>query len=224
MNYDYAILLQCALFRGMEFVELENFLACLSTTERSYGKLEMILAAGAKVKSVGILLEGSAQITREDGDGNRAILSELVPSDLFGEAYAAVSSREVPITVIATGPCRVLWIPFHSIVSQCANACDIHQRLVENFIRLIAEKNIMMNEKMRLISCRTTRDKLLTYFKDYSEMVGRQTFQIPFSWTELADYLCVDRSAMSRELGRLRDQGIIAYHKNEIQWLTKWES
>lgn len=219
MKEDLSLLSQTALFRGISPEELSGLLQCLSAFEKRYQKYEMILAPGSSVHSVGILLSGGAQIVREDGDGTRSILSELIPSDLFAEAYAAAGWREIPITVFATNPSRVLWIPFHKIIAPCASSCTYHKVLIENLVQIIAQKNILMNEKMRLVSCKTTREKLLTYFRDYAAFVGRPQFNIPFSRNELADYLSVDRSAMSREMGKLRDDGLIRFVKNKIELL-----
>lgn len=194
-------------------------MGCLGATERKYGKNDVIMLAGTKVTSVGVLIEGSAQITRDDADGNRAILSELEKADLFAEAYVAAGSLEVPITVVATSDCRILWIPFNKIVGVCSSACGFHKQLVQNMLRVIAQKNILMNEKMRILSCKTTKEKLMTYLSDYSERVGKNKFKIPFSRNELADFLSVDRSAMSRELGKLRDEGYLNFHKNEFELL-----
>jgi len=219
LKQNLKILMASSLFKGVEEKDLENMLKCLAATEKYYEKNDIIILAGMKVTSVGILVEGAAQITREDAEGNRAILSELVKSDLFAEAYVAANSREVPVTVIATTPCRVVWIPFSKVMARCTFACDFHRVLVENMMRVIAEKNILMNEKMRLLSCKTTKEKLLTYLTDYSDRIGKNKFKIPFSRNELADFLSVDRSAMSRELGKLRNEGYIKYNKNEFEIL-----
>ncbi len=208
-----------SLFQGVEDNDLEAMLSCLGATDRKYRKNDVILLAGTKVTSVGILIEGNAQITRDDAEGNRAILSDLEKADLFAEAYVAAGSMEVPITVIATSDCRIVWIPFNKIVGTCSNACGFHKTLVQNMMRVIAVKNIWMNEKMRILSCKTTKEKLITYLSDYSERVGKNKFKIPFSRNELADFLSVDRSAMSRELSKLRDEGYLNYHKNEFELL-----
>ncbi len=213
------VLKQSPLFHGVEENDMEAMLGCLGATERKYGKNDVIMLAGTKVTSVGVLIEGSAQITRDDADGNRAILSELEKADLFAEAYVAAGSLEVPITVVATSDCRILWIPFNKIVGVCSSACGFHKQLVQNMLRVIAQKNILMNEKMRILSCKTTKEKLMTYLSDYSERVGKNKFKIPFSRNELADFLSVDRSAMSRELGKLRDEGYLNFHKNEFELL-----
>ena len=219
MNPNIKILKMSSLFQGVEENDLEAMLNCLGATERKYKKNDVILLAGTKVTSVGIVAEGNAQITRDDAEGNRAILSELEKADLFAEAYVAAGAVEVPITVIATSDCRVVWIPFSKIVGTCSTACGFHRTLVQNMMRVIAMKSIWMNEKMRILSCKTTKEKLMTYLSDYSERVGKNKFKIPFSRSELADFLSVDRSAMSRELSRLRDEGYLKYHKNEFELL-----
>ena len=217
MKNNIKILMNTSLFQGVAEQDLEAMLSCLGATERKYNKNDIILLAGTKVTSVGILIDGNAQITREDADGNRAILSELMKADLFAEAYVAAGSAEVPVTVIATSDCRIVWIPFSKIIGTCSSACGFHRTLVQNMMQVIAVKNIMMNEKMRILSCKTTKEKLMTYLSDYSERIGRSRFKIPFTRNELADYLSVDRSAMSRELGRLQAAGFLNYHKNEFE-------
>lgn len=219
MKQNLKILMRSSLFQGVAEHDLEAMLNCLTATERKYKKNDVILLAGAKVTSVGILMEGSAQITRDDAEGNRTILSELGRADLFAEAYVAAASDEIPITVIATSDCRIVWIPFGKIIGTCSVACDFHRTLVQNMMRVIAMKNILMNEKMRILSCKTTKEKLMTYLSDYSEHVGKDRFKIPFSRNELADFLSVDRSAMSRELSKLREEGYLNYHKNEFELL-----
>ena len=217
LKQNIKILKQCPLFRGVEENDMEALLSCLGATERKYKKNDVILLAGTKVTSIGILVEGNAQITRDDAEGSRAILSELVKADLFAEAYVAAGSAEIPVTVIATTDCRIVWMPFGKIIGTCSSSCGFHKSLVQNMMWVIAVKNILMNEKMRILSCKTTKEKLMTYLSDYSERVGKNRFKIPFSRNELADFLSVDRSAMSRELSRLRSEGYLDYHKNEFE-------
>lgn len=219
MQKNTKILIRSPLFRGVAEADLLHLLECLGARERVYQKGDILLLAGAKATAIGILVDGEAQITREDADGNRAILSELVRGDLFAEAYVVAGHAEVPITVTATGACRVVFLPFEKMVTPCTYACSFHHVLIENLLRVIAEKNIAMNERMRLFSCKTTRQKILTYLHDYREMSGTARFSIPFSRNELADYLSVDRSALSRELGRLRDEGLLRFSRSEFELL-----
>jgi len=217
LKQNLKVLMMTSLFQDVSEKDLEAMLSCLGAAERKYRKNDVILLAGTKVTSVGIVVEGNAQITRDDAEGNRAILSELEKADLFAEAYVAAGSIEIPVTVIATTDCRIVWIPFIKIVGICSTACDFHRTLVQNMMRVIAMKNILMNEKMRILSCKTTKEKLTTYLSDYSERAGKNKFKIPFTRNELADFLSVDRSAMSRELSRLRDEGYLSFHKNEFE-------
>lgn len=219
MKNNIKTLIRSPLFRDVSEKDIESMMGCLGATERKYRKNEVILLAGAKVSSIGIVVEGNAQITRDDAEGNRTILSEIDKSDMFAEAYVAAGYTEIPVTVIATSDCRIVWIPFNKIIGTCSSSCGFHKTLVQNMMRVIAIKNIFMNEKMRILSCKTTKEKLLTYLNDYSERVGKDKFKIPFSRSELADFLSVDRSAMSRELSRLRDEGYIRYNKNEFELL-----
>jgi CRP-like cAMP-binding protein len=162
-------LLSTTLFHGIDENDLEGMLACLNVMVRHYRKNDIILMAGSKATSVGVMVEGTAQITREDAEGNRAILSELVKGDIFAEAYAAAARDDIPITVIATSDCSIVWVPFSKVVVQCSFSCQFHQQLIQNMMKIIAEKSIAMNEKMRILSCKTTKEKLLTYLHDYSE-------------------------------------------------------
>ena len=223
MKENLKVLMRTPLFRNVAENDLDAMLQCLGATERKYKKNEVILLAGTSVTSVGIMTEGSAQITRDDAEGNRAILSELEKSDLFAEAYVAAGTAEIPVTVIATTDCRVVWIPFNKIVGVCSSACGFHKILVQNMMQVIAIKNIMMNEKMRILSCKTTKEKLMTYLSYFSVRMGKNKFKIPFSRNELADFLSVDRSAMSRELSRLHEEGYLNYHKNEFELLRERE-
>jgi len=203
------------LFSDIPENKIDDLIKVMKGTEMSYRKGELILMAGNPVTSVGIMLSGNAQIMRENAEGNRLILSELARGDLFGEAYAAAEIPEIPIAVMASTECRVLWIPFDRFIRR-QNDNEYQDTLIRSMMRLIGTKNVWMNEKMRLLSCRTTKEKLLMYLMDYAERIGKTTFKIPFSRQELADYLSVDRSAMSRELGKLRDEGYVAFYKNEF--------
>lgn len=219
MNETIKTLRSSTLFRDIKEEEMDAIMECLSVSEKRYRKNDIIVMAGNRVSSVGVMIDGKAQITRDDAEGNRAILSELIKPDLFLEAYVAANVKEVPVTVTAITDCKVVWIPFQKLVSSCSMACAFHNSLIKNMMQVIAQKNVAMNEKMRILACKTTREKLLTYLSDYAERVGKDQFKIPFSRSELADYLSVDRSAMSRELGKLRDEGYLNFHKNEFELL-----
>lgn len=209
MKDYYPLLLKTALFQGIAGEELSSMLACLSPRVRSYPKGAAVLRAGEPALDAGIVLTGRVEICREDIQGNRAVLSSLSPGGIFAESYACARRTELPVSVWTQAPARILLLNVSRIICTCSSACAFHTRLIENLLQVLAEKNIALNEKLDCLSKRTLREKLLAYLEGQARAVGSASFSIPFDRQALADYLCADRSALSRELGRLRRAGIL---------------
>lgn len=218
---DYLpFLAQVPLFRGIHQNQLSEMLRCLNAKTYGYQKGEIILLEGQPVSSVGAVLSGQVQVIKEDFAGNRNILAEIGPGGLFAESYACVRSGSLPVTVVSTTESEILWLDYTRVVTTCPSACRFHTQLVENMLTILASKNILLSQKIEHVSKRTTREKLLAYFSDQAAMHGSGEFDIPFSRQELADYLCVDRSAMSNELGRMRKDGILQFRFNHFRLLN----
>ena len=217
MKKIYEVLKKVPLFDGIAENELDMALKCLSPQQRLYEKGEIILRAGEQVSSVGIVLSGRIQIVKEDFAGNRNILADVNQGALFAEAFSCAKVKKLPVTVISVTGSEILFIDYQKIVSSCSNTCIFHARMVENMLEILARKNIMLNQKIEHTSKRSTREKLLSYLAEQAQVQGGKRFLIPFNRQELADYLCVDRSAMSSELGRLKDEGILDFTKNEFE-------
>lgn len=207
------------LFRGFESADLESILNCLSVRVFSYKKNDIILLYGDAVNFVGIVLSGSIKIIKEDMEGNINILAKSGVNEIFAEAFAFAGIKESPVTVQAAGDCSILLIDFKNIIKPCHKACAFHASLIENMLSLVARKNIMLNQKIEIISKRTTREKLLVFFEIQKHGAQSKKFKIPYNREALAHYLCVDRSAMSRELCKMRDEGLIYFKKNEFEIL-----
>ena len=205
------------LFQGIAFSDFERMLGCLSARPVKYRKNDVILLSGDTVSFVGLVLTGCVRIIKESSDGNASILAELSVSEVFGEVFACAGISQSPVTVLASEDAEILVIDFKKIITTCSAACTFHARLIENMLKLLAHKNLLLNQKMDIISKRTTREKLLCFF-DYQRGAARK-FTIPFNREELARYLCVDRSAMSNELSKLRNEGLISFNKNEFELL-----
>lgn len=214
MNKDFKILEQVSLFNGINSAELSNILECLNGNVRQYPKNQSIIRAGEEITSLGIILTGSVQVVREDVMGNRMIVAGLEEGEIFGETFVCAGLKESPVSVFAMEACRILWISVKKIVSTCATACSFHSRLITNLLELLARKNLYLNSKMELLSKRSMRDKIMSFLALQMEQHKNSSFEISLNRNELADYLCIDRSAMSRELSKLRDEGIIEYRKN----------
>lgn len=204
------------LFQGIGSKELESLLSCLSGRERKFEKNEIIFRAGDTPKYLGVVLEGNVRVFREDLLGNRTILGEFGQGDLFGETFTLARAESLPVSVTATQSSHVLLIEGLRITGTCPHCCGFHTRLVENMMAILARKNLMLSEKMEVLSKRSTRDKLLNYLSGQSQRAGSLTFAIPFNRQELADFLCVDRSAMSSELGKLQKEGILSCDRSSF--------
>ena len=203
------------LFAGIAFSDFENMLTCLSAKTVCYQKNDIILLTGDTVNFVGLVLSGYVQIIKEDAGGHIAILTELAVSDIFGEVFACAGVSHSPVTVQAAEDSEILFIDYKKIITSCTSACPFHTKLIENMLKLVAVKSLIMNQKIEILSKRTTREKLLTFFDIQRGMAKK--FTIPYNREELAQYLCVDRSAMSNELCKMRDEGIIKFQKSTFE-------
>jgi len=203
------------LFKGIAFEDFEKLLKCLSAKTGCYKKGEIILLSGNSIDFVGIILSGHIKIIKEDKDGNIAVLTELSPSELFGEVFACAGIEHSPVTVQASENCKILFIDYKRIVMTCSSACPFHAKLIGNMLKLLARKSLLLNQKNEILSKRTTREKLLLFFDNQRGMTKK--FTIPYDREELANYLCIDRSSMSRELGKMRDEGLISFVKNKFE-------
>lgn len=217
MKKQIEILKDTPLFFGVQEHEIEEMLGCLSSSEKTYNKGSYILTAQDPPVNVGIVLEGSVHVIKEDFWGNRAILARIGAGGMFGEAFACAQADHLPVSVVAREDTDVLFIDYKRIITTCSSACHFHSRLIENMLHILAEKNILLTQKMEHIVKRTTREKLLSYLSWQAVQAGSSYFMIPFNRQELADYLSVDRSALSSELGKLQKEGILEYHKNQFK-------
>jgi CRP-like cAMP-binding protein len=213
------ILKDVKLFSGIKETELLPLLSCLCARVLSYAKGETVLLNGDIVDSFGIVLSGQVQIVQDDYFGNRSILSKVGVGSLFGESFACAEANSLPISVIAISNSDLLFINKDKLTMPCSNACGFHSRLIQNLLYIVSSKNIALTRKIEFMSKRTTREKLLAYLSDEAMKAGSSRFTIPFNRQELADYLSVERSAMSAELSKLRDDGVLKYHKNQFELL-----
>ncbi len=217
METFYKELAASPLLAGIAQEDYEKLLTCLSARRESRHKGAVLLLAGEEVTAVGLLLRGRVQVIQEDRQGNATLLAELDPPEMFAEVFCFAGLTTSPVTVQAVEDCELLYISPQKIISTCSSACPFHTRLIENMLRLLAGKTLRLNQKLYIVSRRSTREKLLAYLG--IEGGGAGQFSIPFSREELAQYLCVDRSAMSSELGRMQKEGLLRFHKNQFEIL-----
>ena len=220
---DYqSILATCPLFAGAG-EELMTMLGCLNGHLLEAKKGRYLLSEGDRVGEIGIVLEGAVQIVKEDYEGNRIILSQVRPGGLFAEAYACAEVPYLPVSVLAAEDSVILMADCQKVVNTCPRSCDHHKRMIANLMRGLAQKNVMLSEKHEIITRRTTREKLMAYLMLEAGKQGAESFDIPYDRQALADYLGVDRSAMSQELGKMQREGLIRTRKNHFELLEHKE-
>jgi CRP-like cAMP-binding protein len=210
---------QCSLFLNIDTASLLRMLTCLGARVRHFGKRETIVSEGDAVRDVGVLLSGTAQTVQVEYYGNRNIVSGVTEGELFLEEFACAETDETPVSVVATEECEVMFIDCAHILHTCQNGCGFHHQLIYNLMRGLAEKSISFHERMEITGKRTTREKLIAYLSMMAKRTGKRSFLIPFDRQELADFLEVDRSGLSTEIGKLYREGVITAKKNRFTLL-----
>lgn len=207
---------KASIFKGISDDEISSLIACLGARNGAYKKGQFILRTGDTPDSVGLLLTGSALIIQDDFWGNRNILARVNPSTLFAEAFACSPGTIMNVDVTAEDTCSVMWLKVSRILSTCPTACSYHSRMMRNLLSELAVKNLQFNERMMHMGQRTTREKVLSYLSVQSQKQGKKEFDIVFNRQQLADYLSVERSALSAELSKLRNGGYIEFERNHF--------
>ena len=228
MNDFHSILRHCPLFAEIAETDLETMIQCLNGREKEIPKGSPVFLEGDPAQWVGVVLSGAVQIMREDYYGNRSVLAMLEPRDLFGEVFACAGVETLPVSVLAVQDSRVLLLDCKRVLTVCSNACPFHNQLVKNLLQVTARKNMMLNQKIQIMSKKTTREKLLAYLSEQAKNKGSAEFSIPLDRQGLADYLGVERSAMSAELSKLRRDGILDckgawFHLHNVHIVTSKE-
>lgn len=217
MNQYIKIMNQSPLFWEITDEEIASMLTCLSAKVQSYKKNHFIFQSGDIISMVGMVVTGSVYITKEDFWGNRSILTKVTPGQLFGETYACVEAEPLAVGIVTAEASDVIFFDIRKIMTSCTSVCVFHTKLIRNLLSVMAEKNLLLTKKMEHMGQRSTKEKLLSYLSAESQKKGSSNFSIPFNRQQLADYLCVDRSAMSNELCKLRDEGILTFEKNQFE-------
>ena len=219
MKIDFLSLQDSLLFADIAKEDLQKIFHCLSPHEKTVSRGSFVFRAGDSVHSVYLIIAGSMHIIDEDFWGNRSIIETMERDTLFGEAYVFSKKENQLVSVIAAEDSIVLKIDPVRLFEACPCTCSCHAQLIENTLRLLSEKIVHLTEKLEHIMRRTLREKILSYLSKCAQRNKSNTFHIPYSRQQLADYLCVDRSALSHELSRLKKLGIIRYHKNCFELL-----
>lgn len=213
------VLRSCPFFTGLEDHEILSILHCVNATKASKPSGSYIFRAGDSTEVMGLVLKGSTLIIQEDLWGHRNILSRCTHGDFFGEPYAAKPGSVLNISIVAEEDCEILMLNVKRLLVTCPTACEHHQKLIRNLVSVLANKILIFNEKITHVSKRSTREKILSYLSSESLKHSSLSFDIPFDRQQLADYLCVERAAMSVELSKLQKEGLIRTNRNHFELL-----
>ncbi len=213
------ILKKTKLFAGVSEDEISGMLSCLDARLHQYKKGEYVLRQGEHLNHITLLVQGELYIQRDDYWGNRTIVNRIAIGEMFGEAYIATESGALLNDVVAIEDSTVIFFDVRRIMTVCSSACRFHSTVVQNLFFAISEKNRMLMQKLGHMSKRTTREKLISYLSEEAKRHSSASFVIPFNRQQLADFLSVDRSAMSNELCKMRDEGLLEFEKNRFKLL-----
>ncbi len=205
-----------SLFDGITIEDRRAVLGCVGYRVRSFSKGSFIALEEEIFDHIGIILSGTVDMIKEDLWGNRTMLLRMKKNEVFGETFACGQERASSVTFVASEAAEILFMPFQRIMHSCTMSCAFHHRLAGNMVGIMANKNRELMRKVEVVTKRTTREKLLAYLSIQGQIQGAATFEIPLSRVELAEYLCVDRSAMTRELLKMKEEGLLDFHKNRF--------
>ena len=211
---DGAFLAGTALFRGIQPEEIGRMLEHLGASERSYRRGEAVFLAGEAASQMGLVLSGSVNIELDDLWGNKQIFGHVTPGQVFGETYACVPGEPMLVSAVADEPAAVLFLDMQRLLAGCPSLWESHSRLIRNLVGIFAQKNLTLSQRMMHTSSKSIRGRLLSYLSMEAERQGGRRFEIPYNRQQLADYLSLDRSALSRELGNMKRDGLLDYRKN----------
>lgn len=207
------------LFTGIDTADRKAMLGCIGYHISTYQKGEVVAFEAENIKHIGIILSGRVDMVKEDLWGNKTMLLRAGKDEMFGETFACGEDNLSVVTFVVSEDAKILFLPFDRVMHSCTMACVFHHRLIENMVHIIANKNRDLMRKVEVVSKRTIREKILTYLSIQAQTQNTRYLQIPLGRVELAEYLCVDRSALTRELAKMKDDGLIDYDKNCFRML-----
>ncbi|NLJ76031.1 MAG: Crp/Fnr family transcriptional regulator [Peptococcaceae bacterium] len=208
---------KCELFKGITTEELNLVFCCLKPKVKSYERNELVTVAGERYTGLGIVMSGQVVVTKENAAGNRVILAVNGPGEMFGEMSAFSGDGVWPISVVARGTCTVMFLPAGKIICNCERLCASHRQLITNMLEIVSSQALVLHRKLEYLTIKSLRGKISTFLLEQYKKAGSSDFMISMKRNELADFLNVSRPALSREMCRMRDEGVMKFHGNSIK-------
>ena len=205
------------LFEGIREEDIPHMLTCIGGFQRTHKKGDYIFMEGDDLQWIGLIMEGNVHMLKEDVWGDKMLLVSYGAGAVFGESFVCNDHTVSTVSFVADSDCSILFLPFRRLLKTCGMACQFHQRLIGNMIVMIADKNVHLMNKMEILSKKTIRGRILTWLSQEIQNTGTLRFVSTLGRLELAEFLCVDRSALTRELTNMKKEGILDFHKNTFE-------
>lgn len=207
------------LFDGVEANDKTRMIDCFNIRRQKFEVGETVCDFDKSTDVIGIIMSGNVSLIRNDAGGNRVVLENLSENDVFGEMIAFSDDNEHGVYAVCEKKCEVAFMMYENIAKRCTKACRCHTIAVENMFKVVMRKAQRLSERIEILSNRSIREKLLSLFSVYSRRAGQCVFELPFSLSYLAEYICADRSAMMREIKKMSDEGLIKTDRRRIELL-----
>lgn len=215
-----SVLEKCELFEGFETFQLKTMLQCFDPKINFYEKGDFIVLSGDRYYGLGILVEGTAVVSKENAAGSRVMMTTIAAGDLFGEVIAFSGKEIWPASVQAQTSSKAIFIENNTILNQCSEACSFHSLLIRNLLKIVSNRAMILNSRVEYLSMKSISSKIACLLLEYLRKSGSNTFRLPMNRNEMADFLNISRPSMSREMGIMRDNGIIDFQKEAIKILN----
>lgn len=202
------------LFSGIQAEEMGCLLGCIGGYVKTFPKGSYIASEEDNIRNIGIVLSGTVHMIKEDIWGSKTIISRIAEGGLFGETFVCANDHNSSVSFLAADNTEIIFLPFHRVMTTCSHSCGFQHQLVENMVVLLADKNRSLMEKIEVVSKKSLREKILSYLSLEAQKHDSKYFDIPLGRVEMADYLCIDRSALTRELNNMKKNGLLDFDKN----------
>lgn len=224
MKYTFEMVKELRAFHGLQETEFNDVIKSIGAYSKHFKKGGYISLVEEEIRCVSVIIKGTVHMMSEDIWGNRSILVFMNRGDLFGESFACSSNQVSLVNFYAASDVTALYIPFDKLLAFASKDVGPYRQLVQNIMTLVADKNVRILQKLEIVSKRNLRDKLMAYFSYMAKAWGRMEFDVPLGRVALREYLCVDRSALTRELSRMQADGLIEFEKNHFKILVPADS
>ena len=212
-----SVVKSCTLFENMPEEDLTALLGCIRPRIRKFAKNDITNSEGDPFEGIGIVLSGQAAVVKENSSGSRTILTILKPGELFGEMAAFSGNGKWPATVVAQSACSIMYMPPDKILGQCEKACQGHRTLIMNMLGILSRRAMLLSRKLEYLSIKSMRGRIARFLAEQYKKSGQTTFMLSMNRNELADFLNVSRPSLSRELCRMRDDGLLDFHRSSLR-------